>query len=357
MRIIYRFVICLFIFSIFSGCAQKRDTSDEATSDILEKISAKKNISKINGVSFVASGDSVNSQNIIPLKNIHANYAAVMPFAFIKSLEHPEVIYDRERQWYGETEQGVKQYISMLHANDIKVMLKPQIWIHRGAFTGLLKMASEEEWLQLEVSYRNFIIDFAKVAEIENVEIFCIGTELENFIAHRPEYWRKLIVEVRAIYKGKITYAANWDEYKRVPFWKLLDFIGVDAYFPISGEKTPTVAETILGWKQWKTELKTFSEIENKKIIFTEYGYRSVDFSGKEPWKSDREMTAVNMEAQINLLSGLYQTLWKEEWFAGGFLWKWFIAHEVVGGAENTQFTPQNKPAEAIIKKHFTTAN
>jgi hypothetical protein len=269
-------------------------------------------------------------------------------------LEHPEISYNQEKQWFGETKQGAKQYIQMLDKNHIKVMMKPQIWVWHGEFTGLLKMASETDWLELEESYRKFIIDFAKVAEEEKVALFCIGTELENFINHRPEYWHKLIEEIRTVYNGKLTYAANWDEYKRVPFWDALDFIGVDAYFPVSESKTPTVEEVINGWQSWKTELKAFSETENKKIIFTEYGYRSVDFAGKEPWNSDREMTFINLEAQQNLLEGTYQTLWNEKWFAGGFLWKWFIAHAKVGGGSNSQFTPQNKPAEKVISEYYS---
>jgi len=233
-------------------------------------------------------------------------------------------------------------------------MLKPQIWVWRGDYTGELKMNSEADWRQLEDSYKDFILDFAKLAEKDGIEIFCIGTELEAFIKHRPEYWRKLISEIRLVYKGKLTYAANWDEYKRVPFSDMLDIIGIDTYFPISESKSPTLEEAKEGWQQWKTELKTFSEKESKRILFAEYGYRSVDFSGKEPWKSNREMNSVNLEAQLNLLEGMYQSVWEEDWFAGGFLWKWFISHEKAGDAEDSQFTPQNKPAEAIVEKYYS---
>lgn len=352
MKQFHLLLVCVFLFPLLLGCVQKLDSAKVIASEKPENAIEKSNTLKINGVSFVASKDSILPQNILPLKEIHANYAAVMPFAFIKSLEHPEIIYNQQRQWFGETKQGAKQYINMLHKNNIQVMVKPQIWVWNGEFTGLLKMASEEDWLELENSYRDFIIDFAKVAEAEKVELFCIGTELEKFIEHRPEYWRNLIVEIRKVYQGELTYAANWDEYKRVPFWKDLDYIGVDAYFPISENKTPTVEEAKEGWQRWEKEMKTFSEKENKEILFTEYGYRSVDFAGKEPWRSDREMTSLNLEAQANLLEGLYQSVWEEDWFAGGFLWKWFIAHEKVGGETDNQFTPQNKPAEAILKSH-----
>ncbi len=343
----YTSLAFILFLSLLIGCAQKKEVPKE-------KEPKKESLIKINGVSFVASPDSLLHKHIEPLKNIHANYVAIMPFGFIKSLDHPEVVYNQDRQWFGETKTGVSQYVNLLHENNMKVMLKPQIWIWRGEYTGLLEMASETDWIQLEDSYKNFILDYAKLAEKDGIEIFCIGTELETFIEHRPEYWRKLISEIRLVYTGKLTYAANWDEYKRVPFWDLLDLIGIDAYFSISESMTPTLEESKEGWPHWKTELKAISDKENKKILFAEYGYRSVDFSGKEPWKSDRDMNMVNLEAQLNLLEGLYQSVWDEDWFAGGFLWKWFLSHEKVGGFEDSQFTPQNKPAEAIVEKYYS---
>ena len=44
-----------------------------------------------------------------------------MPFGFIESLDHPELLYSTDRQWYGETIEGTKQYINKLQQNDINV--------------------------------------------------------------------------------------------------------------------------------------------------------------------------------------------------------------------------------------------
>ncbi|GER58228.1 hypothetical protein ULMA_03360 [Patiriisocius marinus] len=310
--------------------------------------------SKINAVSFVAAGIEAAEEHVVAVKRINANYATVMPFGFIKDLETPEIMHNTDRQWFGETKAGIMQYARMLQKQNISVMVKPQIWIWRGEFTGYLKMDSEEKWKQLEDSYTAFILTYAEAAQEVNAEIFCIGTELEQFINHRPEYWSTLISEVKKVYKGKLTYAANWDEYKRVPFWKELDYIGVDAYFPISESKTPSVEEAKKGWQNWKKELFEVSTIHERPIVFTEYGYRSVDFAGKEPWKSDRSMPGINMEAQTNLTKALIEELYPESWFKGGFIWKWFIEHDKVGGAENNQFTPQNKPVEEELKRYFS---
>lgn len=308
---------------------------------------------KINGVSFVASRDSISEIHIKPVLNISANYAAIMPFGFIRDTDNPEIIFNTNRQWFGESRPGAKQYIEELHKHHVKVMMKPHIWM-RGEFTGHMKMSSEENWQRLEKSYTEFILDFAKLAQETNTDILCIGTELEKFVMNRPDYWNDLIKKIKDIYKGKLTYAANWDEFKRTPFWDQLDFIGVDAYFPVSDSKTPSVEECMEGWLKHKAVIKEVSDKFEKPILFTEFGYRSVDFSGKEPWKSDRYEDPANFESQNNTTQALFKTFWEEDWFAGGFIWKWFHNYERSGGEKNNQFTPQNKPVEAIIRDYYS---
>ena len=308
---------------------------------------------KINGVSFVASRDVIDQSHIKPVVNVNANYAAVMPFGFIKNLEHPEIIHNTDRQWFGETRPGAKQYIEELRKANIKVMIKPQIWVWRGEFTGNIMMTTEETWKELEDSYTSFILEYTALAQEVNAEILCIGTELELFIKYRPEYWFALIKKIKTIYNGKLTYAANWDEFRRTPFWSELDYIGVDAYFPVSENKTPTVEDCLEGWKKHKPIIAQLSKEHNKPILFTEYGYRSVDFSGKKPWVYDHKMGEVNLEAQVNTTKAIFETFWKEDWFAGGFIWKWFHKHDEVGGVDNPMFTPQNKPVEAVVKQQY----
>lgn len=308
---------------------------------------------KINGVSFVSSGDSISHVHTNPVKNLNANYAALMPFGFIRELSSPKIYFNTKRQWFGEREEGIRQYAKELKKKGIQIMLKPQIWVWHGKYTGHITMDSEENWKKLEETYAQFILTYARIATIIDAKILCIGTELEKFVVNRPDYWRKLIKRIRKLYKGKLTYAANWDEFKRVSFWNQLDLIGVDAYFPLSDKKTPTIQEFEEGWKPHKSAIVRIQKQYNKPILFTEFGYRSVDYTGKEPWDSKRFKGAVNLNAQTNGLQALYNQFWKESWFVGGFVWKWFHRHSKVGGSNNNRFTPQNKPAQALIKKLY----
>ena len=310
---------------------------------------------KINGVSFVASRDAVDETHTNPVVNVGANYAAIMPFGFIKSLDHPEIIHNTDRQWFGETRAGGKQYIEELRKKNIKIMVKPQIWVWKGEFTGYIKMTNEENWKVLEDSYTSFIMEYAELAEETKAEILCIGTELEYFVRERPDYWHNLIKEIKVIYNGKLTYAANWDEFKRTPFWGELDYIGVDAYFPVSENQTPSIADCKAGWQVHKTVIKSMSFKHDKPILFTEYGYRSMDYTGLKPWNSDHTLQSLNFTGQSNATQALFEEFWNEEWFAGGFIWKWFHAHDKVGGDKDNQFTPQNKPVETVIQSFYKT--
>lgn len=226
------------------------------------------NQKKINGVSFVASRDSINQTHIQPVITVNSNHVALMPFGFIRHLASPTITFNSPRQWFGETENGLIQYAKGFQKQGIKIMVKPQIWVWRGEFTGLIEMKSEENWRILEKSYEDFIVAYAKSAAKINAEIFCIGTELEKFVLNRPQFWEQLIRTIRKVYKGKLTYAANWDEYKKLTFWNQLDFIGVDAYFPLSEKETPTVTDFEKGWKPHKIEIQQLQKKKFKNLFY-----------------------------------------------------------------------------------------
>ena len=307
---------------------------------------------KYNGISLVASRDSLKTEQVEPILRLNANAVAVMPYAFMRSMESPELIYNIERQWFGERAEGVEQSISLLQKKDLKVMIKPHIWIRNGQFTGDLKFDTESEWKNFENSYRDYILLYAEIAEKQKVELFCIGTELFNFVKERPEFWNSLITEVRTIYKGKLTYAENWDKADKNELWQHLDLIGVDAYYPLHKGETPTKEQIRSGWQDHKPILKSLSFNYHRPILFTEYGYRSIEHAVKEPWNSKRKYSKINHELQAVALEAIYEEFWPETWFSGGFLWKWH-QHEAAGGLENDRFTPQNKPAEEVVRDYY----
>ena len=310
---------------------------------------------KINGINFVASVNEMPSKCIAALSEVSANYVAFNPFAYSMSGES-YVKYDNPRQWWGEKTNGSITCMQYAKEHQIDVMIKPHVWVRKEGWPANYKVETEEEWLEWEEQYRAYIITFAKIAETHQAKIFCIGTEYKTAVQERPKFWSTLIDDVRNVYGGKLTYAANWDEYQTFPFWTKLDYIGIDAYFPLTDSETPSVEELILAWKIPYAEIEAYQKKINKPILFTEYGYRSIDKTAWKQWELDDDWHYKgegNLQAQQNAYDALYQTFWNKSWFAGGFLWKWYDDHENAGGINNNDYTPQNKPVQSTIKKVY----
>ena len=307
--------------------------------------------SKINGVSFVASNRVIQQKFIDPVMKVNANWVTLMPFAFVKTINDTQILFDDNRQWWGERKIGIEKSAELFKANNFKIMLKPQIWIPNG-FTGNIKMDSEKDWLIFEKNYEKFILDYAKIAASTNCEILCIGTELNDFVTNRTSFWNQLIKKIRNVYSGKITYAENWDTFEKVPFLSEIDFIGIDAYFPLTNEKTPTLKSLAKAWIPVKSRIEKLSKKYDKKVIFTEYGYQSKDFTANEPWDHSKKQN-VNLLAQQNSLAILLATFWNEPWFEGGFLWKWYDNHNQVGGKFDRDYTIQNKSMELLLGNFY----
>ncbi|HEV8080517.1 MAG TPA: hypothetical protein VGP43_07390 [Chitinophagaceae bacterium] len=303
----------------------------------------------IKGISMVAPQNIIDSMALKPIADIHANSISLMPYAFC-TIENPEVRYNQHDQHWGENIEGVIGCIKLAHQKNISVMLKPHLWIGHGIYTGAFTLNTEKEWQIWEASYQKYMLHFAAIADSMKAEIFCIGTELGTFIKMRPQFWNSFIDTIKKIYHGKLTYAANWDDYKNFPFWDKLDYIGVDAYFPLSAGETPSVNSLKNGWKQYGEELEKISIEHNRPILFTEYGYRNVDYNSAEPWKENEGKQ--NDEAQVNAYEAFYESFAGKKWFAGGFVWKWFVdngRHR----RNSIDFTPQSKPAAKSLESWY----
>jgi hypothetical protein len=333
----------LFAFFIINACGcfnSERTASEEVVQS---------SGFSIKGVSMVAPVNRIDQAGMQPIVNLNANSISLMPYAFF-SIDNPEVRYNQHGQHWGENSDGVIGSINLAHKINLFVMLKPHLWIGRGLYTGAFILHSEKEWQLWEESYRKYIVHFATIADSLQIELFCIGTELGASIKTRPHFWSSLIDTVKQVYHGKLTYAANWDDYKNFPFWEKLDYIGVDAYFPLASDKTPSINSLKKGWEKYSDELQKISMKHNRPILFTEYGYRNVDYTGKEPWKENEGNQ--NNQAQVNALEALYQSFAGKKWFAGGFIWKWYV--EERRRRSDIDYSPQNKPAAKAIENWYS---
>jgi len=104
--------------------------------------------------------------------------------------------------------------------------------------------------------------------------------------------WRRLIRRARAVYGGRLTYAANFDSYQTVGFWSQLDFIGINAYFSLRSGPNDVGRERMRSEfeQSWTRILSDVSEFRRGQglgdmpFLFTELGYTFRQHSTVEPW-------------------------------------------------------------------------
>jgi D-aminopeptidase len=311
---------------------------------------------KLRGVSWVA-GRQITEESLAPLVTRNVNTIAQTPFGWQASADAPGLrLVTGGRVYWGETDEGLRVTTQFARKHGLRTMLKPHVWIRDqgdGAWRGTISMKSDADWQQWFDEYRRFIVHYATFAETNGIDLLCVGTELHSTVLARPDDWRKIIAAVREVYSGKLTYGANWHrEFEDVPFWDDLDYIGVHGYFPLSEMEQPSVDDLVAGWQPHIEKINRVRRKFDKPVVFTELGYKSTVDAATRPWEWPSRIPEdrVDTGTQAKCYEAFYRVFWHLPWFEGVYWWKWFPDH---ARGRTGGFTPQEKPAEAVMTRWF----
>jgi glycosyl hydrolase family 113 len=312
---------------------------------------------RMRGVCFVA-GRKIDESVFRPLLKDGVEWISQTPFGYLSAADSPEIVIPPHGEVYwGETDEGIAATARLARQYGIRTLLKPHLWVggwHEGSWSGDIGMKSAEDWRKWFSSYRDFILHYARLAQANGIEALCVGTELQGATSGHDAEWRALIAEVRKAFTGRITYAANWDhEFEALTFWDALDFAGVQAYFPLSGQSESSVPDLLSGWRPHLAMLQQVSARIGRPVVFTEIGYRSADGAAVQPWLWRTEDRA-NPEEQARCYEAMFRAAWNQPWFRGLYVWKWFPHRDGRESAGDNSFTPQGKPAEAILGRWYS---
>ncbi len=239
----------------------------------------------------------------------------------------------------------ILRYLDEMQSRGLNVMFYPMFFMDtenkpwRGRVTG--SAADVADFFTKTNGYNDFILHYANLVK-DKVDAFVIGSELigltsvndgsNNFPA--VDALVSLAAQVKTIVGSgvKVTYAADWSEYHHTdggwynldPLWASpnIDFIGIDAYFPLTDapQEEYDIQPMIDGWTSgegydwyytdpertiqaplsapfaWKNIAWWWENThtnpdsnptawvpESKPIWFTEYGFPSVDGASNQP--------------------------------------------------------------------------
>ncbi len=227
-------------------------------------------------------------------------------------------------------------------------MLKPQVWV-RGGWPGDVDMPKEEDWASWFDHYHRWIRHYALLAEVHGMEVLCLGTEFRYATIKHPDRWRNLIKQIRHIYHGSITYAANWgDEVENLAFADALDWVGINCYYPLSEADAPTDEELAAAFEKHMKLFDKLSAKWGKPYVLTEIGFRSIDMPWKHP-HADAGEAAVNHSHQARCYQVVLNALPGHPMCRGLYWWKW-PSHEAHTLRDPQCFTVCGKEAENLLK-------
>jgi hypothetical protein len=233
-------------------------------------------------------------------------------------------------------------------------MLKPHVWINN-SWPGEIEMETEEEWHRFFEFYWSWIRHYAVMAEMYDIEVFCVGVELSRATVGSEDRWIRLFERVRAIYGGKLVYAANWgEEFENVSFWDELDYIGINFYYPLSDDRRASDEQLRAGVGQALSRVDAVADRFGKPVIITEVGFTSSPAPWIAPYERDWR-AAPDEAAQARSYQAFIDGVAGRPGFAGVYWWKWpsFLEY---GGARHTGYTPNGKIAEDIVRDWFRAA-
>jgi hypothetical protein len=298
---------------------------------------------------------------------------------------------------YGGTSNdlSILRYLDELGRRGYRIMFYPMVLVDQShkPWRGRITANTEgiKRFFYQEEGYNNFILHYARLVK-DKVDAFIIGSEMIGLTRVRDgnsfpavDALIDLAKQVKEIVgdRVKVTYAADWSEYHHTekgwynldPLWasEYIDFIGIDAYFPLSNERKAFYDEEkiVQGWQSgegyeyyysddkkskkrplkpdyaWKN-IKYWWENEHinpdgnkspwvpksKKIWFTEIGFPSVDLASNQPnvfYSPDSVESnfpfhsngRVDFVAQRQALSAT-EKYWRDsEFLERMFIWTW----------------------------------
>jgi hypothetical protein len=155
------------------------------------------------------------------LAELGANWVAIHPYADIDADGTVRSPYDPANPpaWLVRPVREARQ-------RGLAIFVTPHLayWGSPFNWPGEIDFAGPAARARFHATYRRFIVDLARITR--GADAFAVGTELDRLTGDDAQ-WRGHIAAVRAVAPARLTYAANWTDFERVPWLGALDDVRI----------------------------------------------------------------------------------------------------------------------------------
>lgn len=225
----------------------------------------------------------------------------------------------------------------------LRVLLKPHVWVP-GHWAGEVQPKHGEYALWFD-RYRRELERLARIAQAEGAAALAVGVELKQ-LAQRPE-WAAVIEGARRNFKGRLTYvASSMDEAEAFAHWEHLDVVATSLY-----PRADDFERWVEALRRETGRLTALSARVGRAAWVAELGVRSMQGALDAPWASPEQRSGpVDLALQARALAAARRVVAQSGAIDALLVWCWYTDPEA-GGRNDTDFTPQGKPAmESLLR-------
>jgi hypothetical protein len=235
--------------------------------------------------------------------------------------------------------------ITLAKSQGFNVVLKPHVNCSNGQPRYLINPTNYSRWL---VSYKNFILHYLSIAQINKLNSFVVATELDSVVEH--DSFIAFCDSIRESSQISIIYSSSSNHFVNTKLWQHVDVMGINAYFNLDNSLPPSPNTMHESWNYWLILISQYSSMKRKHVIITEVGYVSRNTAAKNPG----DFSGDTIEG-LNVQKECYEALLSQadcfDKIKGIVFWQWELGKDDI--REKFDYTPRGKPAENVIQKYW----
>ncbi len=300
-------------------------------------------------------GSTACARTMRLIRGMGGNWVSITPFGRVADSHATSISMSFEVP-FAHNRTAVSSAIAQAHAEGLRVMLVPHLWVESGDWRGLINPGEQAHWRSWARSYETFVTNWARVAEHAHADLFAVGIELRSWVTtEHASSFLPIIKRIRSVYRGPLTYASNWDDSEDTVIWGDLDFIGINAFYPLAPHSNASYDEIANNAAERVARVNELAARWNKPVVFTEFGYTTRKDTTLRPWEWPEALSDVSIDerAQAEGYRAILAASIHQPWVAGLFVWRLYADPDDVTQEPEFGFSFRGKLAELELRDAF----
>jgi glycosyl hydrolase family 113 len=249
---------------------------------------------------------------------------------------------------------NVRSFVQQAHQRGISILLRPLIDdqnLYSAHWRGTIDPSpNQAAWFN---TYKAVLQPYAALGPSDGLDVLDVGSELITLARKYPNWWALIIDQLKLTYHGAVTYSTNWD-WAGLPgssqpypsFTTQLDFLSIDAFYPLNAPINATIAQLNAAWQPWLSKVAQLRAYYKKTVVFTELGVTSQVGAYRQPWVWNPN-TGLSLEAQRRYYVASCAAT--RPYRLGLYWWAYYSLDAPSSPLTDPGYDPHGKPAEAEI--------